>query len=1797
MSIRFSFISLLILQMFFISYAQQDVVTFEDKIDNIVLNIKLQSRPFELIGNGIKKIDFSDYKDESTPGSPVLPSKTFFVAIPPGSKVTIKSGKTETKIYNDVQPESNPDVYLKDSVMNYSNSGIDKKYYSNKIYPVSECEIAGYTWLRDYYCAVVRVNQYRYDWLNRNLIEINSVKVELSIKDVKPFAPARTQSGYFNKVLQNIIVNYKDADKYRGIRNLALDDSSGNWIDYNSEYVKLNISEDGIYKITYDDLLGYGVNPSSIDPTKVKVYKEGTEIPLFVFGESDLSFDQGDYIEFYCKKNYSGENYKEIVQTRQDYKNYLNRYSDTTIVWLNWSGNNGQRINLQNVNPSGATDTLESHIAFTHFENDMQLWYYDAVIPRVQLPFWQENKVWTWLVRNQSGSSSIIFSANNFVPDKPLKITARMISNAADNIVTNAHRFGMSLNSTSPQDTIVFDFKQTVNFSNEFSTNQLIAGDNNRIRIFGLPNDAGVFHQALIDWVDLEYESNNVAANDSLLIRVGEGYQNDLKVIKVQNITLPVSQMLVYKIKPSLKKITSFNITSSTLSFSDTISSGDEYFIVKDSASLSPLFVKKKMFENLRDLSRGADEIIISNKVLQNSVNSYHNFINQNYNLRSELIFVDDIFDEFSYGYNKPEAIKSFLEYANSNWIAPSPSSLLLLGDANYDYKKKLNPPPIVERKNLVPSYGFPVSDNWFTMWDTTNVNLPQMFVGRIPAETNEDVLRYLDKHQKYISRRYDEFNKQFVFFSGGDPADTLQLSQLKSANDFIKNNYITPAPVGGNGIHFYKTVNPSTNFGPYTLEQIENVLDSGALFISYIGHSGTETWDNGITDVSDLKNIFDDRLPLISDFGCSTGKFAEPDVDAFGELFVTSSVDGQAISYLGNSSWGYISSSVTFPKLFYKKLLVDSFLVTSQAHFEAKIELLDVNGLSDVNKVFNYCNIFFGDPLISFALPTKPNFAVNSNSFSIAGSNPLDVDDSVTILINISNLGKVPEDSVMISLTDIYLGTESFTEEIRIPSLLFKQQLAVTLPVNGQVGEHTFKAEIDKDNLIDEMYEDDNEAQFTYLVYSTSVRPLEAENFYNPLLDSLRFLNPVLAADNSVSSFIVEIADKENFSNASQFNVDLDLVHSSFPLQLTQLNKRYWWRVKLNSSQATWSEAYSLFNKQSNLNWLFDNSFSTNDVEAMHVSYDSTTGSWKLIRQNNILVITSAGSDDGEFGSIKFNYNEILPNTFYWGIATAIIDSITLEPSDIKYFTFYDPEPGADTLLINYIDSLPSGTLLAMTVCTDAAQSVLGFSHGTPVRLAIETLGSLYIDSVLYRDSWCMIGKKGASQGSVPESFKKRFYGRASLDTTLFVVNEEGWVRFPGIKNSSEWQYVSKTDSLPDGSSVEYYPIGIKEDNTIDTLSAFNFIGDTADLSGISANTYPEIELFAKLHANTLKESPRIKSIGVKYIPLPELAVNYQVVSASADSVTVGENIDLNFSVYNVGETKADSFRVTVDVINDDNSRENIFTQKLDSLSSGSKSVFNLSYNTSSGNGSKSFLITIDPLNTVREMFEDNNFFTVPFFIKADTTTPVLNLTIDGNDILDGEYISSAPDIHIELNDYSLLPVTDPNSVLIFLDDDEIPNDTSIINYNFSTKNPKVVVDFKPVLEDGEYTLKVLWRNTNGNIVDSSGVKRSFLVSSEMKIMNVYNYPNPTRGETHFTFKLTQIPEEIKIKIFTIAGRLIREIQLFPTDLRYDFNKIYWDGKDQDGDEISNGVYLYKVIMKAGDKTQAVTEKLAVVR
>jgi len=87
-------------------------------------------------------------------------------------------------------------------------------------------------------------------------------------------------------------------------------------------------------------------------------------------------------------------------------------------------------------------------------------------------------------------------------------------------------------------------------------------------------------------------------------------------------------------------------------------------------------------------------------------------------------------------------------------------------------------------------------------------------------------------------------------------------------------------------------------------------------------------------------------------------------------------------------------------------------------------------------------------------------------------------------------------------------------------------------------------------------------------------------------------------------------------------------------------------------------------------------------------------------------------------------------------------------------------------------------------------------------------------------------------------------------------------------------------------------------------------------------------------------------------------------------------------------------------------------------------------------------------------------------------------------------------------------------------------------------------------------------------------------------KIDGVYNYPNPFKQGTCFTFNLYQAGD-VAIKIYTIGGRMIKTLSHVGRSFGY--NQIYWDGRDADGSALANGVYFYKITVKgqSGEASQ----------
>jgi hypothetical protein len=258
---------------------------------------------------------------------------------------------------------------------------------------------------------------------------------------------------------------------------------------------------------------------------------------------------------------------------------------------------------------------------------------------------------------------------------------------------------------------------------------------------------------------------------------------------------------------------------------------------------------------------------------------------------------------------------------------------------------------------------------------------------------------------------------------------------------------------------------------------------------------------------------------------------------------------------------------------------------------------------------------------------------------------------------------------------------------------------------------------------------------------------------------------------------------------------------------------------------------------------------------------------------------------------------------------------------------------------------------------------------------------------------------------------------------------------------------------------------------------------------------------------------------------------------------------------------------------------------------------------------------IEANPLdfNHQREQFHFNNFAQIKYYVQGDNENPLLDVTFDGIHILDGDLVSAKPEINLQLKDENqFLALDDTSLVNIYFKHVASGNmwraNYNDINVNFypadpsnlSESNKANVVILAEFEQDGTYELIVRSTDKSGNT--SSGTenrlqdlvyydfKISFEVINKPSISNVLNYPNPFTTQTQFVFTLTgsEVPDYMEIQIMNIKGTVVKQIrmdELGPINIGLNRTQYKWDGRDQYGDALANGVYFYKIITSLDNK------------
>jgi hypothetical protein len=135
--------------------------------------------------------------------------------------------------------------------------------------------------------------------------------------------------------------------------------------------------------------------------------------------------------------------------------------------------------------------------------------------------------------------------------------------------------------------------------------------------------------------------------------------------------------------------------------------------------------------------------------------------------------------------------------------------------------------------------------------------------------------------------------------------------------------------------------------------------------------------------------------------------------------------------------------------------------------------------------------------------------------------------------------------------------------------------------------------------------------------------------------------------------------------------------------------------------------------------------------------------------------------------------------------------------------------------------------------------------------------------------------------------------------------------------------------------------------------------------------------------------------------------------------------------------------------------------------------------------------------------------------------------------------------------------------------------------------------------LEEGLHTLRLkVWDVAN----NSAEAYTEFVVvkSADLALSHVLNYPNPFTTNTDFYFEHNQpgLPLDVQIQVFTVSGKIVKTLETTFQNSSARSQPINWDGRDEFGDKIGRGVYVYRVKVKTSDgKSAEKFEKLVILK
>lgn len=815
-------------------------------------------------------------------------------------------------------------------------------YATASFYPAAIAEIAETGLIRDRRVAQVRFYPFQYNPATGVVKHYRKIRVQVIFNHAGEIAdaaasPASAQpADPFEPLWAQLVLNDATSRSWREpspsrttitLQRHALTSSP-------QPQYKLLVNENGLYAVTYAELAAAGVPVADLDPRTFALHTQGQEVALYVPGEEDGVFDPEERIIFY------GEKVNTI-------------YTDVNVYWLTWGGTPGLRMAELDGTPTGSGVTPSSFRATQRLERNK--------IYQSARPSGTDNDRWYWnAILAKSPTSSHYTTTLEAPVTGPLSVTVRGLLEGYDAVPQ--HHTQILLNGRRIAEA-TWPAQGEYAFTANVASDWLLTGVNT-ITVY-IPMDMGITTDyVFVNRFEIEYDRAYTATGDSLTFSGDAAGTWEYAVTGFTTATVQTFDITT----PTLPvRIANLTVEADgdfyTARFEQTLERTHRYIMTTPTQFRRVLGIAAVELPDLRATTNGADYVIITHGNFYTDVLPLAAY-RAAQGLRTLVVDVQDIYDEFNAGIFDPVAIQNFLAYVYANWTPPAPAYVLLVGDGNYDFKNYTGRgepnyiPPFLA--DVDPWLGEVAADNRYVCVSGAD-NFPDMHLGRLPVKTRAEAQAVINKIIAYEQNPAPGNWNQNVLFVSDNPDAA---GDFYAYSDAIANGY-TPAPYTAQKIYYGRTHTTVSA----ARSAIIGAINSGQLIVNYIGHGSSSSWASEQlfrrTDVASLNNA--GRLPFVVVMACWDGYYIYPstptsDFSSTAEGFVRAPNAG-AVAVWSATGMGTAAAHDYLNRGLFQAFFYDDLIRLGPATLQGKLYLY-TRTIWYRDQIDTY--LLFGDPATS---------------------------------------------------------------------------------------------------------------------------------------------------------------------------------------------------------------------------------------------------------------------------------------------------------------------------------------------------------------------------------------------------------------------------------------------------------------------------------------------------------------------------------------------------------------------------------------------------------------------------------------------------------------------------------------------------------------------------------------------------------------------------------------------------------------------------------------------------------------